>query len=223
MKIWIESPYDKSEIVKSVKKRAKITRIDPDFVITYGGDGTILVAERKFPGVPKVPIRNSKICSMCVSYGKDSIEHLLEKLEKGEFKKEEISKVEAHFNGDRLIGVNEIQIHNKDPGKAIRFDLEANNKKLEELIGDGLIFATAFGSTAYYRSLGLEPFKKGIKIGFNNVYPKKEPIELKSNARVKILREKGLLLADNNGTINLNPGDIVEIKESKEQAIFVRL
>ncbi len=223
MKIWIESPYDKSEIVKSVKKRAKITLIDPDFVITYGGDGTILVAERKFPGVPKVPIRNSKICSMCVSYGKDSIEHLLEKLEKGEFKKEEISKVEAHFNGDRLIGVNEIQIHNKDPGKAIRFDLEANNKKLEELIGDGLIFATAFGSTAYYRSLGLEPFKKGIKIGFNNVYPKKEPIELKSNARVKILREKGLLLADNNGTINLNPGDIVEIKESKEQAIFVRL
>ena len=224
MKIWIESPYDKSEIVKSLGKRnIKISRSNPDFVLTYGGDGTILMAERNFPEIPKIPIRNSKICSMCVSYGKDNIGYLLDKLVKGEFKTEIVNKVETVFRGKRFVGVNEIQIHNKDPRKAIRFSLEVKDQKLDEVIGDGLIFSTAFGSTAYYRSLGLEPFKKGIRIGFNNVYPRRDPIELKGVATIEIIREKALLLCDNNGTINLKPGDKVEIRESKEKAVFARL
>ena len=28
----------------------------PDFVITYGGDGTVLYAERRYPGIPKITI-----------------------------------------------------------------------------------------------------------------------------------------------------------------------
>ena len=224
MKIWIESPYDKSGIVEIAEDRGiKITRKNPDFVITYGGDGTILMAERKFPGIPKVPIRNSKICSMCVSYGKDNLGYVLDRLEKKDFCLEKSQKVEAIFKKKKLVAVNEIQIHNKDPRKAIRFSLEVKGQKLDEVIGDGLIFSTPFGSTAYYRSLGLEPFKKGIRIGFNNVYPHREPIELRGPANVEIIREKALLLCDNNGTINLKPGDRVEIYESTEKAVFVRL
>ena len=33
---------------------------DPDIVVCYGGDGTLLSAEHRWPGVPKVPIRNSR-------------------------------------------------------------------------------------------------------------------------------------------------------------------
>ena len=224
MKIWIESPYNKAELVKAVEKaKVKIDRQRPDYVITYGGDGTILKAENKFPGIPKVPIRNSRICSMCVAYGKDNINFVLEKLSKKNFTLERMNKVEATFKGKRPVATNEIQIHNKDPRVAIRFNLETNNQKLQELIGDGLIFATAFGSTAYYRSLGLEPFKKGVRIGFNNVYPHREPIKLDSSAFVEVVRENGLLLCDNTDMIILKPGDKVEVKESKEQAVFVRL
>ena len=34
---------------------------DPDLVISYGGDGIFLIAERIFPGVPKILIRDSEI------------------------------------------------------------------------------------------------------------------------------------------------------------------
>jgi len=117
--------------------------------------------------------------------------------------------------------VNEIQIHNKDPRKAIRFSVEVNGGKIENVIGDGLVVSTAFGSTAYYRALGLEPFKKGVMIGFNNVYPHRKPIVLKGSVFVEIVRENALLICDNNGIISLKPGDRVEIKESKEKAVFV--
>jgi len=224
MKIWIESPYDKSEILEKVENADwAITQKNPDFVITYGGDGTILLAERSFPGILKVPVKNSKICSMCVSYGKDKIDNLLVRLKKGDFKTEKINKVEAFFGKKKLVGVNEVQIHNKDPRKAIRFNLEISGEKTDEIIGDGIIASTAFGSTAYYKSLGLKPFKKGVRIGFNNITEKREPIEVKGPVFVEILREKALLLCDNNGLVSLKPGDKVQIQESKEQAVFVRL
>lgn len=224
MKIWIESPYDKLEIVKSAKKnKIKITQKNPDFVVTYGGDGTILKAEQKYPGVPKVPIRNSKVCSMCVSYNKDSLYYLWNKLENKKFTLEKINKVEAIFKSRKVVAVNEVQIHNKDPRKAIRFDLTVGRQRLTELIGDGLVFSTAFGSTAYYRALGLKPFRKGVRIGFNNVYPKRGPIELKGAVIVKILREKALLICDNSELIGLKTGDIIKVRESRQQAVFVRL
>ena len=32
----------------------------PDLVLTHGGDGALLGAERDFPGVPKLPLRDAR-------------------------------------------------------------------------------------------------------------------------------------------------------------------
>ncbi|MBI4020263.1 MAG: hypothetical protein HY367_02940, partial [Candidatus Aenigmarchaeota archaeon] len=85
MRIWIESPYDSSRITRIVKKRGVTISKDPDFVITYGGDGTILVAERKYPGVPKIPISRSRICSKCFNYMIKNLSSVLDKIKRGEF------------------------------------------------------------------------------------------------------------------------------------------
>ncbi|MFA6724146.1 MAG: hypothetical protein WCS95_05695, partial [Lentisphaeria bacterium] len=34
-----------------------IVQEDPELVITHGGDGSLLGAERLYPGIPKCPIR----------------------------------------------------------------------------------------------------------------------------------------------------------------------
>lgn len=34
---------------------------NPDFMITLGGDGTFILAESAFPGLPKLPVRDSLI------------------------------------------------------------------------------------------------------------------------------------------------------------------
>ena len=63
MKASVVSDYDTTKIVKILKKHGFVLSSSPELVFTYGGDGTILDAERKFPGVPIVPIQNSRICS----------------------------------------------------------------------------------------------------------------------------------------------------------------
>ena len=132
-------------------------------------------------------------------------------------------KVEVVFGKKKLVGLNEIQIHSKDPRKALRFSLETGKQKFDEIIGDGLVFSTAYGSTAYYSALGYKPFKEGVRIGFNNTHNiEKINIELKKQAIVKVLRGSGFLLADNQEKIfKVKEGQSFQVRKSIEKAKFV--
>ena len=224
LKIWIESPYKNNIRKKIADSQISISKKNPDFVITYGGDGTILRSENKYPGIPKIPIRKSHICNLCVD-GIDSIEKIKQRLINEKYRIKEFEKVEVVFGKKKLVGLNEIQIHSKDPRKALRFSLETGKQKFDEIIGDGLVFSTAYGSTAYYSALGYKPFKKGARIGFNNIHNiKKQTIELKFPAKIKILRDSGLLFADNqNKFLEIKEGQSFFVKKTKERARFLVL
>ena len=57
MKVWIETGYNKSKIIRLLRKHnVKITKSSPDFVVSYGGDGTLLGAARSFPKAALIPI-----------------------------------------------------------------------------------------------------------------------------------------------------------------------
>ena len=59
---------DKRNIEKILKKyNLKLVKKNPDIVISYGGDGTILLSERLFPNIPKLFLRHSSICNKCYS------------------------------------------------------------------------------------------------------------------------------------------------------------
>jgi len=225
-RIWVESSRPKEELEKLVTGAGfRLDEKDPEMVITYGGDGSILHAEAKYPGIPKLPIRESSIRAKCETYAVDQIPKMLARLSEGKYKTYEQGKVEAVAKGQTLLGLNEVQIHTKVPTQAVRFSFEMDGKKVDEIIGDGLIAATPHGSTAYYRSIGGKPFGKGIRIAFNNVWPRRKPVELKGGvAVVKILRDNAWLAADNNPEmISLKPGDAVEIRQCESKAIFVKI
>ena len=225
-RVWVESSRPKDELEKLVRDAGfKLDEKEPEVVITYGGDGSILHAEAKYPGIPKLPIRENTISSKCESYSIGQIPKILAKLSEGKYKTYEQTKVEAYFGGRSLIGLNEVQIHTKVPTHAIRFSFEMGKIKIGELIGDGLVAATPHGSTAYYRSMGGKPFGKGIRIAFNNTWPRRKPVELKGGvAIVKLLRDNAWLAADNNPEMaSLKPGDTVEIRQCESRAVFVKV
>lgn len=209
-----------------------INKNQPDFVISYGGDGTILYSERKYPGVPKITLRRSNSCSRCI-YSEFELEDVLLKMEKGNYKIKEEIKLTAELKkkdytsaGEAL---NEVQIHNASPIKAIRFSIEVDGKKLfrEEIIGDGIIIATPFGSTAYYKSVGGERFDKGIGIAINNPYNiERKPLHIDEgfdlDILIKILREEGFLLFDNDSKmIPVKKEDEIIVRKSETTAKFV--
>ncbi|MHA1852450.1 MAG: hypothetical protein ACTSUF_02960 [Candidatus Heimdallarchaeaceae archaeon] len=227
MKMWLETFLDSGRIVKIIKDAGfSLTKTKPDFIIVYGGDGTILRAENKYPSIPKIPImyRNSTRREKAYKfYTIKDLNRILKKIKSKSYRIKKFRKIEALYKNKKIIALNEIQIRNKDPRTALRFSLEVGNKKLKNIIGDGIVASTSFGSFAYYRALGNKPFKKGFKIGFNNVFPRRKPIKINENspAIVTVERENGILTADNSDIVEINTGESVTIKPSKSFAKFV--
>ena len=224
-KVIISSAIDASEVIKALlENNFQIVNKNPDFIVSYGGDGTVLYSERFFPEVPKLIIKKSTICRKC-DYTFPQINDILAKIKSGSFIIKKEIKLETTFKDKKLVGLNEIQIHSKLPIYAVRFSLSIDGKEFPNLIGDGVVFATPFGSTGYYKSTGGKEFKKGIGISFNNLYNKQIKsfiVNEDSVIRVKINRGPGLVFADNNESfILLEDNDLITINKSKSIAKLI--
>ena len=208
----------------------KLDKKNPDIVISFGGDGSALYGERTYPGVPRIMIKHSKVCQKCKLRTYD-FSKVLSKLKEKKYKIVEEIKVEGIVNKDskkKLIGLNEIGIHHGIPTKAIRLMLKVNGKIIEnQVIGDGLLVATPYGSTGYFYSISRKKFSKGLGIAFNNsvnINRKNVIVNDNSMIEVKILRGKGLMTADENEKmIPLKIGDTITIRKSKGKARIIEL
>lgn len=194
----------------------------PELVISYGGDGTLMHAEHAYPGVPKVLLKDSMICKKCSSY---SNEEVLRRVSAGHYRIEELMKLEASANGQTLRAMNDIILHNGDPRHAIRYLLRVQDRVLgENIIGDGIVVATPFGSTAYYRSITDSSFEVGIGLAFNNSIEQSDHLVLDDASIITahITRGPAIVYADNQSEhMVLDQGAEVVIRRSAERARIV--
>lgn len=176
----------------------ELTLSNPEVIISYGGDGTLLSSERQFPILAKLPLRNSQICNKC---NKHEDEVMLKKLLAGHLKTKEYKKLETTILYKNFYALNDFVIRNSDPTHSIRFKTSATGEKL--LIGDGVVIATPFGSTGYFKSIADKAFNKGFGIAFNNTTEKIAPIFLKDEASINftLVRGKSTLSFDNSPDI----------------------
>lgn len=110
---------------KAISRQVKTSGFIPvkskaDFVISYGGDGTLMRAEHKFPGIPKIILKGSLICKRCLSI---SNEEILRRMIQGRFKIDNLMKLAIKVGAKKLSAINDIIIHNEDPRHAIRYYL----------------------------------------------------------------------------------------------------
>ncbi|HDQ05404.1 MAG TPA: NAD(+)/NADH kinase [Candidatus Bathyarchaeota archaeon] len=216
---------DPSEVRKVLAREGfEVVDEDPDFVVCYGGDGTVLFGERTFPEVPKLIIKTSRKCRM-YDYSLKDLKALLSKIKAGDYQIHSEMKLETEAKGKRLVGLNEIQIHPKLPIQAVRLSLSVDGKDCKDLVGDGVIVATPFGSTGYYKATGGKRFAKGIGISFNNLHNRNiESFVVPEDSTVKLTVSRGpaWLLADNNeNLIELQAEDAVAIRKSGSTANFI--
>jgi NAD+ kinase len=191
--------------------------INPEFVISYGGDGTLLKSEHTYPGIPKLFLRNSLIGNLGFS---ESNEEVLEKFFAEKLSIKKYFKIEAEIKDKKIHAVNEFSLKNKNPRHSIRFDVYINNeKKLNHIIGDGLMASTPIGSTGYYRSITRSTFELGIGIAFNNTTEQYNHMVLKEDSIIKvvILRGPAFCYVDNHDEeIVIDEGDEICIRKSEE-------
>lgn len=212
-----------SEIIPFVEG-AGFTIVDknPDIVISYGGDGTLMRSEHAFPGIPKLVLKGSSICKFCSPLPNEEI---LSRTANGEFIERKLIKLEARAKGKILIAVNDIVIHNGDPRHAIRYTLTIDTKKIgEEIIGDGIVVATPLGATGYYRSITDSSFDVGLGLAFNNSTEQSDHMVFDDDKTVTLTITRGpaIVYADNiPETIELTEGDTIHVAKSKETGTLI--
>lgn len=170
----------------------------PDVVVCFGGDGTLLAAELQYPGLPKVPILNSRRGHRCIPHPASQV---LEGLAHGELVVNEYTKLncEVHLNGKpaetrTLTALNEFATHMGRINSAVRFQMWLNGEPYDngvEILGDGFIVCTPFGSTAYFNKLTRGIFTKGIGIAFKATTEHTSHLVLPGDTQVRILITRG--------------------------------
>ncbi len=198
----------------------EIVNSNPDAIISYGGDGTLLASEKLYPGIPKLPIRDSLVCKKCPDHDEQV---LLQKLLEGKLNLKEYKKLETTILYKTLTALNDFVVRNVLPIHAIRF-LVTGKEKL--LIGDGIVLSTPFGSTGYFKSIVGETFEKGWGLSFNNTTEKMPPIFLKDEDTVtfKLVRGNATLSFDNNPDIfKIDEGSELKFKLSDKTAKIYEL
>lgn len=205
-----EYPKEIEGLVKSFG--LEIVENNPEVVICYGGDGTLLGAERDYPEIPKIILKNSQICHLCSPL---SNEKLLAMLASNKLKVKKFIKLEARVGDKKITALNDIIIAHKLPNLAIRF--EVFQKKY---IGDGLVISTPFGSTGYYYSITKTSFTKNIGVALNNVHGLKNDFFVTAKLiAIKILRGPAVLASDNDPhLLNLFPSAEILVRRAPQAA-----
>ncbi|MDD5415522.1 MAG: hypothetical protein PHE48_00780 [Candidatus Daviesbacteria bacterium] len=201
----------------------EIVHSNPDVIISYGGDGTLLYSERIYPGIPKLPIRASSVCKKCPEHDEKT---LLKRLLEGGLKTKEYKKLETTILYQTFTALNDFVIRNAQPIHTIRFQVTSETSHPERsggsrrvegsinnqlFIGDGIVLSTPFGSTGYFKSITGQTFKKGWGLAFNNTTEKIPAVFFKDEdtATFKLVRGAATLSFDNNP-------DIFKVDEGSE-------
>jgi len=151
------------KIIKILKKHKmdfeiynKIRKAKCDILIVVGGDGTIFKATKEYPNAMLLPIKRLK--------PRSSISKILEKIKKGEHNVEKFMRLEVIFKGLKRWGINDIVVF-RDDENANRFRIYSDGKDIygDEIIGDGVVVATPYGSTGYNWAAGGPVLKENEK------------------------------------------------------------
>ncbi|HBM17171.1 MAG TPA: hypothetical protein DD381_12635 [Lentisphaeria bacterium] len=192
----------------------------PDVVITYGGDGTLLAAEREFPGIPKLPIRDIRTAPLCPRH---FVEEIIRRYLEGILEMSSMIKISAKCNDKEFIALNDIFIHNCQRVTAIRYSVIIDDELyIREAASDSFGVATPHGSTAYFRSITGTAFRSGLGMAFSNSREREAHLIIpdSSSIKVKILRGPAIMVADNcKDIITLDEGDDITISKYSKSAV----
>ncbi len=214
------------QVIKELKKKGyKINLEKAKFAITFGGDGTILRASRIL-AKKNLPILGVHMGGLgfLSEIELHELGDALERIKKGKFKIDQRTMLEAVVGGKRIIALNDIVISKSGIARVIRLEL----KGIAKYIADGIIFASATGSTAYNLSTGgplLTPDSQSMII--SAICPHSintRPIVIEKPVTAILTRGTEVILtADGQEIVPLKIGQKIRIQKSKLKTRFIRL
>lgn len=210
------------------EKGSRLDAMNIDFLVTVGGDGTILRALQK--GDFNILGVNISRVGFLTEVPFDDLDQALSGIADGKFEIDERIKLKVQVGGKRLADcTNEAVIHTASLAKVRRFKVTIDGEVLSQVEGDGIIVATPTGSTAYSMSAGgplldprvkafvvtpLAPFRRSLR---PTVVPAEGKVE------VELVGGGGcVMVLDGQEEVALKGQEAVRFTISEKRARFVR-
>lgn len=208
-----------------------------DLLICCGGDGTVLRAARAVVPHPVVLLginlgRIGFLTELDPSALFQQLDHILQ----GAGRVETRAMIDAETmrtaapEPQRFVALNDVVVGRAAIGRTVQFTVATNGTTVGTYRADGVIVATATGSTAYSLSVGgpiLHPESREMIV--TPVAPHLAPansVVLPAGARVEITiapGQHGIVSIDGGADMPLEGGDVVRVQTSGHYARFLRL
>ena len=204
-----------------------------DAVIAIGGDGTILNAARRVLD-HDIPVLGINAGRMGFLAGLERHEiDLLSRLSTGEYQLEHRMLLEARvLQGEepvhRQFCINDAVISRFALSRPVEIPVICDGHSLSYL-GDGVIFSTPTGSTAYGFSAGgpvVDPQIETIlltPICNHRLFDRTVVFSADKQVRADILHEGMALVVDGEAPFHLSPGQTVEVCRAERSIRFIRI
>jgi len=206
----------------------ELVETNPDTIVCFGGDGTLLTAEQRWPGVPKVPILNSSRGNRCIAR---PAKEVLDRLAANELGSSTFTKlicdvelVNSAKENRTVVAMNEVNVHMGNINSAVRVQVWLGDEPYNggnEILGDGMVVSTPFGSTAYYNKITRSEFYTGLGIAFNNTSEHTSHVVVPDDItiRVRLNRGPAVLSFDNSQDyIRVKQNDALVIRKHNQPA-----
>lgn len=208
-----------------------------DFVITLGGDGTVLFAARGCVKnkIPVFPVNLGEF-GFIASIQKNEWQKELDLFLAGKSEVDERNMLNAALVSTRQsepfsgIGLNDVVICAKTAARTIMFTVSYNDVPLGTFKADGIIISTATGSTAYSASAGgpiIDPELDALVLTpINSFSLSSRPLVLSPRGEVGITilpsRENDVIITiDGQKPFDLHEGDCIKIRRLQEKVKLV--
>jgi NAD+ kinase len=154
LKVYIEETLE--GIVTSKEEFVPLEKMKTDFLITIGGDGTILRTCLNIPK-PEPPILAINMGSrgFLTEVEPKNTNEAIKRVLKGDFKIEKCTKLSVSTDEETMPdALNDVVIAAGEPSKIVHIQICKNEKPILKCQADGIIIATQTGSTGYSLSAG---------------------------------------------------------------------
>jgi len=209
---------------------------DTDLLLTVGGDGTIMRAvQMAVPqGIPITGINMGKLGFMTELSAGEALGKLPELLDgKGWLDARAMLEVTlSAANGEPQLfhALNDAVVARGEIARVIRIEVSVNDEMVTSYTADGVIVATATGSTGYALAAGgpvlypqsedfiLLPVAPHLSLNYTLVLPADATVTLQISTV-----HQATLSIDGHLNLPLASGDIIEIKRCHQKAAFLRI
>ena len=231
VKSWMSSAWEGDEVRENIN--------GSDLILTIGGDGTILrTAQAVAPhSVPITGINLGRLGFLTELTADEAIEKISDLLagggwldERAMLEAEIVTAGEGREKSHRFIALNDVVVARGEIARIIDVEASIDGEPLTTYKADGVIIATATGSTGYSLSAGgpvlhpqaddflLVPILPYLSLKHALVLPAKTVVELKVGTI-----HKAVLSVDGHISLPLAGGTSIMIKQSPVKTRFLRV